>query len=348
MKNDMLSLRQVMALLFTALLAPTVDLLPTFAAQTAGRGGWVLPLGALVLLLPALWAWEGFSALSKTGVHTIIYIMYMLLIVLLLAVSFRRCAFRLELIYGKGPAFVAAAALLAAAVWMGWGKTAAFARAGEIFYLAISVVLVGVVVLGLFQVDQTNLDLAAVQPQSVLHGSVLTAGIILNVYPVCVLGNKVKKNEGNKHRAIGWAIAYCVVAALVLAAIIGCIGPELAGELPSPFLIVVQGIGIDGAFQRMEALVATLWALADFTLIGLLLHSWRNLAYAVSPGKWGKWSMCGTAGVALLIGGLAFRDQNGLHLFSVAVLPVTGLMLGLIFPLIFKMFYVLGRCGKRR
>ncbi len=348
MRKDVLSLRQVMVLLFTALLAPTVDLLPTFVAQTAGRGGWVLPLGALVLLLPALWAWEGFSALSKTGVHTIIYIMYMLLIVLLLAVSFSRCVFRLELIYGKGPAFVAAAALLAAAVWMGWGKTAAFARAGEIFYLAISVVLVGVVVLGLFQVDRNNLDFAAVQPQRVIQGSTLTAGIILNVYPACVLGKKVKKKEGNKNKAIGWVIAYCAAATMILAVIIGCIGPKLAGELPSPFIIVVQGIGIDGAFQRMEALVATLWVLADFVLMGVLLHSWRNLACEVRPGGWGRWGMCAVAVVAILIGGVAFENQEGLHLFSAAILPVTGLMLGLIFPLIFKMFYVLGRSGKRR
>lgn len=348
MKNDVLSLRQVMVLLFTALLAPTVDLLPTFSAQAAGRGGWLLPVGALLLVLPALWAWNGFLGLNKMGVNNIIYIMYMALTILLLAVAFRRCAFRLELIYGRGPAFVAAVVLLAAAAWVGLGKTAAFARAGEIFYLAILVMLIGVIALGLFQVDKNNLNLAAAQPQSVLRGSVLTAGIILNVYPACVLGNRVKKDNSNKRRAVGWVIAYCVTAALLLAVIIGCIGPKLTGELPSPFLIVVQGIGIDGAFQRMEALVATLWALADFALMGLLLHSWRSLAVEVCPGRWSRWSVCGVAGIALLVGGMVFQDQRGLYLFSAAVLPVTGLILGLIFPLIFKLFYELNRGGKRR
>lgn len=348
MKSDALSLRQVMVLLFTALLVPAVDLLPALAAKTSGGGGWMLPLGALPLLLVALWARDGIPFGEKRGAYTIIYIMYMLLILLLLTVALKLCALRLGQIYGDGPALPAAIALLAAAVWMGWGKPAAFARAGEIFYLAIAVVLAGVVALGIFQVEPGNLAVSAAQAGTIPRGSLLTAGIILNVYPACVLGNQVKGDRNNGRRAVGWTVAYCVAAALILVAVIGCIGPALAGELPSPFLIVVQGIGIDGAFQRTEALVATLWTLSDFVLMGLLLHSWRGFARQLRPGRWEKWSMCAAAVAAAAAGFFLLSDSEVFRRFCAAVLPVTGIVFGLVFPLFLKAIHVIGRRGKCR
>lgn len=59
MERDVLSIRQMMVLLVTALLAPASDLLPVLSAQKAGGGGWLTVLGALPLLLIALWAVSG-------------------------------------------------------------------------------------------------------------------------------------------------------------------------------------------------------------------------------------------------------------------------------------------------
>lgn len=332
MKSETLSLRQVMVLLFAAGLPAAVDLLPGIAAQTAGGAGWLLPVGALPLLLFALWAQKGMRG------NTIIYIMYMALTLFLLMVALRFCAARLEGIWGKLPSAVCAVLLLGLALWMCRGKQAAFARAAEIVYLAIAVVLAGVIVLGLFRMEPENLAVSAPEAAGLPWGVLAAAGIILNVCPAWVMGENVAPHSLNGRRAVGWTAAFCAAAALLLAVILGCLGPGLTAKLPAPFLLLVQGIGVKGAFQRMEAPVAALWLAADFVLIGLLLHSWRGMARRLRPGKWERGSLWAAAAAGLAGGLLLFPDMDRFKEICFAVLPVTGILFGLIVPLIYRIF----------
>lgn len=334
MNSDALSVRQVMVLLLAALLAPSVDLLPTLAAQKAGSSGWLLALLVLPVLLAALWTQPRTFGLSKGILRSTIYIMYMGIVFVLLMVALRLCCFRLERIYGAFPARVGTGALFLAAIWMGVGKTAAFARAGEIFYLALAAAAAGVILLGAAQVESVNLVPVSSDLVSLPEAGIAAAGIILNVYPAGALGNKVTVQKNGRRKVIGWTIAFCVVLSLILAVVIGCIGPKLTARLPAPFLIMVQGVGIEGAFQRTEALVAALLTLSDFVLIGLLLHTWRALAEGVYPGRWEKWSVF-AAVPALFLGWLLFPSAETVRAFSLKVLPITGLLFGLILPMFF-------------
>lgn len=346
MKGDVLSARQMMVLLFVALLVPVVDILPSVSAQLAGGGGWLLPLIVFVPLLAAFWASGGIWNGEKTVLHYIIYIMYMFLIFLLLVLSLRLCALRLEGIYQKSPAVLASIAFLAVSLWMCRGKCASLARAGEIFYLAVAVILAGVILLGIFQVDLNNLSISKAEGVKIPKGALAAAGILLNVYPAGVIGRKVTSHKNNRRRVFAWTAAFCLTAALLLGVIIGNLGPTLTAQLPSPFLIMVQGLGVKGAFQRMEALVSALWVLCDFVLVGLLLHGWRGLADEIHPGKWGSQSMYPMAAAALLVGWLLLKGRESVIGFCINVLPVTGLVFGLVFPLIFKLFFKL-RSGKK-
>lgn len=345
MNSDALSVRQVMVLLLTALIAPCIDLLPSLAAQEAGGGGWLLPALVLPVLLVAMWTQSGVFGLPKGFLRSIIYIMYMSLVLVLLVISLRLCGIRLEQIYGTTPARIGTGALLLVAVWMGFGKTAAFARAGEIFYLALAVTVAGTILLGAAQVEPSNLIPESSDLVSLPRAGLAAAGIILNVYPAGVLGNKVTIRENARRKVIGWTIAFCVVLMLVLAVVIGCIGPKLTARLPTPFLIMVQGVGIDGAFQRTEALVAALLILSDFTLIGLLLHTWRGLAEGICPGGWNKWSLF-AATLAGAFGWLLLPGTEDVRVFSLTVLPVTGILFGLIFPVIFFVISLLRKRSK--
>lgn len=331
MNSDALSVRQVMVLLLTALLAPCIDLLPTLGAQKMGGGGWLLPMFVLPVLLAALRTQSGVFGLPKSFLRSIIYIMYMVLVLVVLMVSLRLCSIRLEQIYGAVPARVGTAALLLAAIWMSLGKTAALARAGEIFYLALAVTVAGVILLGAAQVELANLMPTSSDFASLPRAGIAAAGIILNVCPAGVLGRKVTVGNNARRKVIGWTAAFCIVLVLVLAVVIGCLGPKLAARLPSPFLIMVQGVGIDGAFQRTEALVAALLVLSDFVLIGLLLQAWKTLAEDVRPGQWGRWSIFVAAPVAVL-GWLLFPAAEDVREFSLTVLPATGVLFGLILP----------------
>lgn len=347
MEHDVLSMRQMMVLLVTALLAPATDLLPALTAQRAGSAGWLSVMGALPLLLAALWAAGGIARDGTMGriPGKLLALICLGWTLLTLTLSLRLCAARLAEIYGQGPAFACAGVLLAVAVWMGWGKTAAFARAGEIFYLALAVALAGVLLLAAFQVEGNNFLLSASEAAALPGSSAAAAGVLLNLCPAAVLTGKISPHRRNGRRAAAWTVAFCIALALLLGAVIGCLGPKLTARLSAPFLIMVQGLGIEGTFQRTEALFAALWALSDLTLAGLLLHTWRDLAGALHPGKWTRWSIVPAAVAALLGGWLLFPAAEEAREFCIGVLPVLGLLLGLVCPLLIR---ILPALWKRR
>lgn len=332
MRGDVLSRRQVIVLLFSGLLGISVDLLPTLAAQRAGGGGWLIPVLVLPLLLISIWTATRVFVLPNGFLKCIIYIMYMAQILAVLVLVLQLNSLRLEQINEKFPAWLAAAVLLAVAIWMGFGKTAAFARAGEMFYLALAVVIVGVIFLGALQVEPDNLAVDMTEIVALPGGGLAVAGIILNVYPILVLCTKVAAGQGGCRKVIVWIGAFCVVLTLVLVVVIGCLGPKLTAQWNEPFFTMVQGVGIKGAFQRTEALVMALMCLSDFVLVGSLFHAWRTLAEGICPGTWGRWSLL-VAVPALVAGWLLFPGQE-VREVALQILPITGIVFGLILPLV--------------
>lgn len=338
MKRDGISVRQLMVLIVTALLMPATALLPTMTARMAGSAGWLALVGAVPLLLGACWATRGIYQSGwnsiAVGPKALIIIMYLAWTFLVLMVALRLSGARLAEVYGETASTVSVAAMLLVAVWMGVGKLSAFARAGEIFYLALVVLLVGVLLLAAFKIEGANFAVSGEELFALPKSSVATAGLLLNVYPVVVLGRKTFSQKRDGRRIVVWLVVFCIAVALLVGAVIGCLGPRLTGEVPSPFLIMVQGLGIKGAFQRAEALVIALWTLSDLMLTGLMLHTWRELADCLCTGKWSRWSIVLAASAAMIGAWTLFGDVEKLWSFSSRVLPVLGIILGVVCPIV--------------
>ena len=351
MGRDVLSVRQMMVLLLVALLAPVTDLLPTVAAQRVGQGGWLIGLGALPVLLLAFWSCSKvfckneICAMVGKPVGYTITIIYMVWILFALAATLRLSAARMEVIYSKVPSVLFAVFLAAVAAWMGMGKTSALARAAEIFYLALALLLAVVLLLASFKIEWKNLY--PVVWRELPAGSAAAAGICLNIAPAAILGARVPRKTRSVRRACGWIITFCAAVVLVVAAVLGSIGSGLSARLDIPYLIMVQGLGIKGAFQRTEALVAATWLLSDVILAGVLLCAWQKYATQLKSEKWGKWSVPGAALVALVVGWLLFSDKENVRMFYQDVLSVVGIILGLFVPIVLLLIsYVRGK-GRR-
>jgi hypothetical protein len=342
MEDKTISLRQRMVLIGVALLAPASELLPGFAAQRAGRGGWLAALCALPVVLIALWAVWGMRTVGGErrglgrGTDTVLVVIYLAWTLLDLALALRLCAARLAVIYGQGAALACTGALLVVAVWMGLGQRAALARAGEVFYLALAVALGGVLLLSVGHVEGRNLDLSLTDAVALPGCGLAAAGLLLNLLPAAALGRGTVK-AGDGRRAVKWVLAFAVAITLLLGAVIGCLGPKLTAGLPAPFLTMVQGLGVQGAFQRTEALVSALWALSDLILVSLLLHTWRGLAHRLHRGAWSRWSILPASAAAVAVGWTVFSDGETARTFCQTVLPVLGLALGLAVPVLARL-----------
>lgn len=110
---------------------------------------------------------------------------------------------------------------------------------------------------------------------------------------------------------------------------------------------MVAGLGLSGAFQRLEALLSALWMLGDIALLGLILFSMKRLFFGFTKQeapKWIVWALIGV-GITAFFGGELLAGQEGLlQISQETLLPMGSLLAG---GLIFLLFF-LGKWKRSR
>lgn len=292
------------ALLWGAALAPAAQLLPGAALETAGRGAWLAPLSALVLLLPILWLGRrGDGSVLKSSLPgKLLLLLAAVWMELLLLLRLALCARRM-LRTGErdGGMWFFILTLAALTLWVGQGKLTAFGRAGQLFLVP----LLGAAALVL------GLSLPTLRPDRilplwtgdvfpVLRAGVRTAGdLCWAVLPMLLLPARAR---GKKSLLI-WGAGGCVLLTLAQGVVLGNLGVVLAARSDSPFFALTKSVGVEGAFQRVESVVAALWLLSDLTICGALLHAIAFAAQGAVPKlkkeTAGSFALLGAAGGAL-------------------------------------------------
>lgn len=348
--NDSISMRQLLVLLFTALLSPAIQALPGQTAALAGAAGWLSPLPALpILLLLCLALFSLFRdlpghtglagalklALGK-GLGSVVIGAYLLWGLLLLCVDVRRYALRfLSTSYRNAPLGLFVVILLAAVLWVARGRLCAFTRAGEIFYLALAVALGLVLFFGLFRVRAEHVlpvwveDAPAVAAASGPVLSVLGYGI----FGAFLVGGIARK-DGDRRQCIMWAATFCAVLMVLQLVCLGSFGPALVVRMDAPFFMMVKGIGVPGAFERIESVIIALWILSDLALLGLLAFACRRMAAELfSLKEDGKRAVVPIILLALLGAFFLFPDAFRLSAFLEHGLAAGNLIFGFAIPL---------------
>lgn len=307
-----------------AVLSPAVGVLPVLVARQGGQSGWLAPLIALPGLLLLLATWGALT--RKKGAAgrflTIIYIMWALALASArLRLSVQRLQFTAQ---RETNLWVFLPVLSAAAVWLAWGKVDAFIRAAAVFGRILTLALLVLLALTLFQVEPGNLFplwLGDVLPA--LKAAVPTLGVLCyGVYGAFLWDGR--SAGGEKRRAGGG----CALLALLLLSVLGNLGAPLTAALENPFLTLSRRVGVEGAFQRVESLVSALWLLGDLALLGLLLWACRSLIGRLEPRWDGKWIALGGAVAVLFGAGMAFRDAIFAQWFEYTLAPLGNLVLG--------------------
>lgn len=269
------SARQLRVAVFVALLAPA-STLPGLLAR-GGALGWLGPILALPLILLALWRLgklgdDGLAAqLGRRwgwlGKATLT--LYYLWVLLLAALTAGNCVDRLSRTdYQETPNWILALALTAVTAYLIYKGSGAFLRATEIFFLALVVVVLLFSLLGAAELRWENVAPAGASALAEAAGGILpttataAAGALVFFLPHDTGG----RGEG---RGWHWAVAWCVVAALLCLLVLGALGAPLAAKAPLPFFLFLQGLGFPGGFRRLEALGTAAWVLSDLTLMGL-------------------------------------------------------------------------------
>ena len=330
------SLRERTELTVTALTPAALSLLPALAAW-GGRLAW---LGAVIALpvglwLCSLWRTLGEEDLSRGlrrafgpwigGLFQALYLAWGLF---LLAGSAQRYADRLmTTVQGEAVRWLFLGVGLALCLWLGRGDGAVLARTAKLIFLATLAVMGLTLILALPALDWRNLWPPAVGDWMGLPASVaLTSSLAgYGIYALCLPGR-----QGDQMDTRPWAIGGCAALTLLIIIVVGAFGPVLTAQMAEPFLFLLQGVEVPGAFQRGEAALMAMLALADLLLLAMLAWGckclWRDLSR--SRLQWvGEVLPAG----AFLLAGVLTGGETGVW-FAQAVAPIGNLIFGIGIP----------------
>jgi len=246
-------------------------------AGAAGRADWRWMLAAVPVGMAA--GWLLLRRVGRRPLHPALNVLYGAWAAVLMADALRRAAERVQAASGNRENTGWLLVLLAVPlVWMGWGKTAAFFRAAEIFWLGLLAAAGAILLLGLPRVDwQWAMEPAGSWWESILAGmTVLSTGL----FALPHLWETEAESDGPR-RGLAWLGALGALSAALGLLTAGLLSPAVAAQLDQPFFAAA---GLLGDSARLEGLVSALWLLPDLTLAELLARAWgkrRRPALAV-------------------------------------------------------------------
>ena len=330
------SRREQLELTATALVPAALGLLRP-AIMLGGRLSWLAPAVALPLGAGLCRAWgrlgerdlqsgleRGFGSFLGKAAE----LAYLVWGLALLTDSARRYSGRLFAVFeGEAVRWLFLLSALGVTLWLGWRETGAFARTGRIFFLVVGITLCGILALALPGVDWKNL----LPPEPGKWRGLPGAGALClslagyGIYALCL----PRRREGRQEKTWPWAAWGCGVLSLLLFVVLGVFGPTLAERMEEPFLYLLEGVQVPGAFHRGEAGLAAVLSLADLVLLALLgrgcMALWRSLLPPISA-----LGCVPVAGAFLLAGalptmGAAWGSWEG-------ILPAVNLVFGALLP----------------
>ena len=278
--------RERLALTIAALVPGALGTI-SLMAGSAGVLAWLAPVIALPVGLVLCRTWRrlgnkglplGLEETFGGGLGKCLEALYLLWALFLMVERADGYARRLmTTTEGEGVRWLYLGVGLILCLWLA-RREAALARAGKLFFLAVTAVLALSLLLALPGADWRNLwpprteDLAGLPAAAVTALSLSGYGI----FALCLPGR-----EGEEGRPGVWTVWSCAVFSALILAVAGAFGPALAARMKEPFLLLLQGVEVPGAFRRGEAVLTAALALADWGLLSLLAWScgrlWRAL-----------------------------------------------------------------------
>ena len=321
------------------LLAPAAELLPGEAARSGVVGVWSVAVGCLAAGIGGLLfgklagedgeAAGGILACGGKWLGRGLLFLYIMWGGLLVTVRLTACARRLT---GGGPQDGAAwfylLVLGSVVLWMGAGRLGRLGRTGEVMLAGLLVTGGVVLVLGCSQMRRINL-----LPGENWSGTDILPGI--RVFGYGLLWGFLARSEalkGNSRRWIGWNLVGWGVLGVAQTVLLGCFGGKLMGRMDVPFFRLAKSIGIKGGFQRVESVVAAIWVFSDLLLLGYVLWVTGSLFAVVFPKVSHRGGCLITVLTAMTVGMAALGEKLSLTLTEEYVLPIGGVLLGIVIP----------------
>ena len=360
MEEKQISQTQLCALLWAGLMAPAAELLPAVTLPIAGRGAWLSALAALPVLLLLGWGLGrlglrhgGLAGAIRWGLGPVVgrlaLLLYFIWGELLLALRLRLCAQRLIASGERDGSlwfFLPAAALLV--LWMARGKLPAFAHAALDCRCS-------------WRFSSPPPERCCFSPCPRSEGSTCflcgggrpagapvdgsaAGGAGLRGLCRLLLGDTEPSPRRGRDWTL-WAGGGCLLLGAEQAVGHRQSGPGAGPAAEQPLFCPGQKRGVEGAFQRVESIIAALWTFADLSLLGVLpLPCGKAAKAGFSQGE-AETDGHGHPHPGAVLGIAAFPEGVMADAFGRETALLGNLMMGLALPLLVLAVCWGGRCS---
>lgn len=288
MKENLLTQKQLGALIFISFLSPLLRSVPRASAAAAGRGVWLSMVPAAVILLAlaaftgvlirSLHPGEGLAGLFMRWLGPVLGRIFLLLygawFLLYAGFVLRSGAARLvAAVYPESPLFPFLAATLVLCLLAALGTVRALGRTA---HLLLCVLLGALGLILLFAAPNISPPNLLPIPTKNLSGILLGAlpaaamGALGACFPFLMGYAKPVEDPGRKGAFLGLGFAF--IGLILSLEVIGTFGPGLTERLDFPFFLMVRDISVFRMTQRIESVVVVLWIFADFILCTAMLR----------------------------------------------------------------------------
>lgn len=287
-----ISTRQAMIIFILASISPIIRILPTFCANIGKQASYfapiitIIPFMLLIFVLYELFKNSKESSLESVftnivgkPITKIIMIFYMLWIFSLLGFYTRMFGERfVSSVSVDSPIEFFLISILALVFIVTRGELEHFARWTEVFIL---VLLLGILASFIFVLPEVEIcNLYPVNTNDIIP-------LIGAVYPIIsiwsyvtfmfFLGDKISDKKNIKKYGLQTAILLAIVNVIVIIMTIGVFGYELTKTFSLPFFSALKDIQLFGKIDGLESIFISLWIIADFVMISMLVYVLNKL-----------------------------------------------------------------------
>lgn len=356
-----ISRRQTLTLAFLAMLSPYLRLLPGRVTELSGRAAWLCPLAAFPALAVLVWLLdralqgaqpgEGMAGqilrVCGKGVGGGMLLAWTGWILFHAGFLLRSGADRfIATIFPDSEPWLFIAVMVLLTLLAAMGTVKALARATEIFYPLMVIVLLVVIAFALPNIHWDYLlPVTARDTVPILKGALVSMNsMCLALLYAAFLRGHEDTDASWSRSFIKWLVPVCLLGTAVCVVTIGVFGAVTTGQLAYPFFIMVRDVSVFNTVERIEALVVGLWLLPDFVLVTVeVLIASENLmllfggekqegraVYWTGGGKY-VWLCTAAAAVSAV---LIAHDTQELDLWSDTIMPAVNLTLAFVVPLL--------------
>lgn len=288
MKDDKISIFQMMAVYILVSIVPIVRYFPISMTDKAGKGAWIAAILAIIpgILLASV-LHNLMNNLKTKGINkvenyadvldvvygktigSILSIVYLLWIILFAAIELRLFAERListTFVYATIEFFIVT--MLVLVFFIIRGRVSNFGRFAEVFLELFLFIIIFVVITASPNITIKNFwPITTNDTVPILRGIVRGTNIFNMFTFAMFLGDKIQDKENIKKVGTKGAIVVGLIGLISVIITLGTFGKDLLPTLSQPFFMALKVINLFGVLERIESVFITFWVVADFIII---------------------------------------------------------------------------------